>query len=234
MSSALPTSLDTLSDEELASRALKGAREAFNHLAIRHETRLFRFLSKNAANTSDVEDAMQQAMVKAYVNLHRYDSRWKFTTWLYTIALRELRTIGRRAGAGPRMSSMDQAQHLTDSGAGDAAGQLAARDDGADMWALAKRVLNPQQYTALWLRFGEDLAPREVARVMRRPRIWVSVTLHRACAALREIADQQADRPGIAGESHGAGKSNGAGTSHGGETDRKTRPPRERAAGGVS
>ena len=59
-------------------------------------------------------------------------------------------------------------------------------DDDSDLWRLARRLLRPQGYTALWLRYGEDMASGEIARIMRRPRIWVSVTLHRACALLRE------------------------------------------------
>jgi len=186
--SALKPSPTSPTDEALASRAAGGEREAFNQLVLRHEQRLFRFLSRAAANTSDVEDAMQQAMIKAYVNLKRYNPRWKFTTWLYTIALRELRSIGRRASSGIRRTTLESAAELADSAIVPAHEILAARNDGAELWMIAQRVLNLQQYTALWLRFGEDLAPKEVAKVMRRPRIWVSVTLHRACGVLRQFA----------------------------------------------
>jgi len=191
----LSNSPSILSDEALASRAAGGEREAFGLLVTRHEQRLFRFLSRAAANTADVEDAMQQAMVKAYVNLARYNPRWKFTTWLYTIALRELRTIGRRSSSGIRRVGLSDASDVADRGAELPHEALAAQQDGADLWMLAQRVLNIQQYTALWLRFGEDLAPKEVARVMRRPRIWVSVTLHRACGVLRQFARDPGEPP---------------------------------------
>src|SRR5260221_3844943 len=105
-----PTSEDKLlPDEQLVSRALAGERWAFNQLVIRHERRLFRFLSRSAANAADVEDAMQQAMIKAYLNLARYDSRWRFTTWLFTIALRELRALGRRPRAAALQASDEPA-----------------------------------------------------------------------------------------------------------------------------
>jgi RNA polymerase sigma-70 factor (ECF subfamily) len=178
-SDASATSQDELlPDEQLVSRALAGDRGAFNRLVIRHERRLFRFLSRSAANAADVEDAMQQAMIKAYLNLARYDSRWRFTTWLFTIALRELRALGRRPRAAALQAADEPAaapvEHAIDN------------DDGpGDLWRAARRLLNPQPFTALWLRYGEDLAVRDVARIMRRPRIWVSVTLHRACALLR-------------------------------------------------
>jgi RNA polymerase sigma-70 factor (ECF subfamily) len=173
-----PTSEDELlPDEQLVSRALAGDRGAFNDLVIRHERRLFRFLSRSAANAADIEDAMQQAMIKAYLNLARYDSRWRFTTWLFTIALRELRALGRR----PRAAALEAG----DEPAAAPVEHPVDNDDPGDLWRAARRLLNPQPFMALWLRYGEDLPVRDVARVMRRPRIWVSVALHRACASLR-------------------------------------------------
>jgi RNA polymerase sigma-70 factor, ECF subfamily len=184
--SSLPTSsgLELLDDEQLVARALGGAREAFNVLVVRHERRLFRFLCRGAATEADAEDAMQQAMVKAYLNLAKYDPRWRFTTWLFTIALRELRTIRRTRGRGPTVGALDAANEAAAPANGDV---LAAMDGPGDLWRAARRVLKDPAYTALWLRYGEDLAVRDVARVMGRPRIWVSVTLHRACAAVRAV-----------------------------------------------
>src|SRR3954468_15765589 len=86
---------EPLPDEQLISRALTGDKSAFNPLVIRHERRLYRFLAKSAHNPADIEDAMQQAVLKAYQNLKRYNPRWRYTTWLFTIALRELRTLQR-------------------------------------------------------------------------------------------------------------------------------------------
>jgi RNA polymerase sigma-70 factor (ECF subfamily) len=180
---------EVLDDEHLVSRALGGDRGAFNQLVIRHEGRLFRFLCRASANAADVEDAMQHAFVKAYRKLGTYNPRYRFTTWLFTIAVRELRSLQRRSPAVA--ASIDDADHP-------AAPVEPDRAPG-EMWAAARRLLHPQQHTALWLRYGEDLPVRDVAKVMNRPRVWVSVTLHRACATLRTaLASSDAladDRP---------------------------------------
>jgi RNA polymerase sigma-70 factor (ECF subfamily) len=166
---------EVLDDERLVSRALGGDRGAFNALVVRHEARLFRFLCRASANTADVEDAMQRAFVKAYRKLGTYNPRYRFTTWLFTIAVRELRSLQRRAPVAT--SALEDGQHP-------AAPEPADHTPG-DLWAAARRILHPQQHAALWLRYGEDLPVRDVAKVMGRPRVWVSVTLHRACATLR-------------------------------------------------
>ena len=122
------------SDKELVARTLGGDRSAFNDLIIRHERRLFRLLSRMASNNADVEDAMQQALIKSYVHLARDNPRWSFATWLYAIALRELRTIQRR----PKASSLS-----ADTAAPESADRV------GDLWHTAKKILNSRQYTVL-------------------------------------------------------------------------------------
>jgi len=162
-------------DEHLVSRALGGDRGAFNALVVRHEGRLFRFLCRASANAADVEDAMQHAFVKAYRKLGTYNPRYRFTTWLFTIAVRELRSLQRRTPV--TAAPIEDGEHP--------AAPVPADHTPGDLWAAARRILHPQQHAAMWLRYGEDLPVRDVAKVMGRPRVWVSVTLHRACATLR-------------------------------------------------
>jgi RNA polymerase sigma-70 factor (ECF subfamily) len=190
LTSALSSSVanELPSDGQLVSRTLAGEKRAFNELVLRHERRLFRFLSRGSANAADVEDAMQQAMLKAYVNLSRYNPRWRFTTWLFTIALRELRSLERR-----RPKTRETAKEP----ASPAVVHAVEEDDPGELWRAARRLLKPQHYTALWLRHGEDLSVAEVAKVIGRPRVWVSVTLHRACATLRSALEDRAGAKGI-------------------------------------
>ena len=57
-------------------------------------------------------------------------------------------------------------------------------------------MLTDAQFTAMWLRYGEDLSAVEAARVMRRSRIGVRVLLHRARTRLAaELAAQDAEAP---------------------------------------
>ena len=47
---------------------------------------VFRFGLRMLGNEQDARDAAQDTLVKVLRNLHRYDSRWKFSTWVFTIA----------------------------------------------------------------------------------------------------------------------------------------------------
>lgn len=68
---------------ELAS---KGDREACTLLVGRYNDALLGYISKIIPNTEDARDICQESFQKCFRNLHHYNSRYAFSTWLYTIA----------------------------------------------------------------------------------------------------------------------------------------------------
>lgn len=181
------------SDQVLAERAISGDASAFNELILRHQRGLFRFLLRNGRCAADAEDALQESLLKAYVNLRRYDRRWRFSTWLYAIALRELRTIKRRRRDGRTSGDASSV----------AAPEAREHCDAASLWDAARSILPDGQFLALWLRYGESLPSREISQIMRRPGVWVRVSLHRACAAMRKHLEEMPHAQSAAGADGG-------------------------------
>ncbi|MEL7374710.1 MAG: sigma factor, partial [Pseudomonadota bacterium] len=79
-----------LAEQDLVERAANGCRQSFANLVEHYRDRLFRFLALRCANREDAEDAVQEAFVAAWRYLPSYDARWRFSTWLYRIGLRNL------------------------------------------------------------------------------------------------------------------------------------------------
>jgi RNA polymerase sigma-70 factor (ECF subfamily) len=90
-------------DEELAAAAKDGSEPAFDELVARYQTRLLRFLLVRCNNRADAEDAIQDTFVNAWKYIHSYDARWRFSTWLYRIALRN----ASRQRLAPAVESID-------------------------------------------------------------------------------------------------------------------------------
>ena len=67
----------------------------------------------------------------------------------------------------------------TEENAEDPSVLLERKDEESSIWKLA-RTLKPNQYTALWLRYGEGFSTAETARIMKTNQIHVKVLLHRA------------------------------------------------------
>ena len=90
------TSLDSDSDEILATLAKLGDREAFERLVRRHKDELYRFVRRYVGHADDAYDVLQNCLVAAWLGLPRYDPARTFAPWLRTIALNKCRDFGRR------------------------------------------------------------------------------------------------------------------------------------------
>jgi RNA polymerase sigma-70 factor (ECF subfamily) len=76
-------------ERELVKRAQAGDQGAYEELVRIHQPRLLAVIGGIMRRGEDVEDVAQQALLKAYLSLKRFDLRSAFGTWLYKIALNE-------------------------------------------------------------------------------------------------------------------------------------------------
>jgi len=158
-------------EKQLLEAAKNGSHEAFNQLLLLYQDRLYRFLLTRCRIRSDAEDALQETFVSAYKYLHSYDDRWQFSTWLYRIAIRKA------------AACYGTTETLEDDPVDDSQDPLAAciaASDRENLWLTARRVLEGEAYTALWLRYAEDMPVRDVANVLGRPLSWTKVSLMRS------------------------------------------------------
>lgn len=87
---ALNPSLQT-SESELVKRACQGDEEAFYLLVQSCEKVLFSSAVAILNNPADAEEAAQEAVLKAFTNIHRFRGEAKFSTWITQICINEAR-----------------------------------------------------------------------------------------------------------------------------------------------
>ncbi|MEM8546747.1 MAG: sigma-70 family RNA polymerase sigma factor [Pseudomonadota bacterium] len=163
----------------LIDAARAGSEPAFTTLALYYRDRLLRFLIVRGQTQADAEDAAQDALVNAWRYLPTYDNRWRFSTWLYRIALRRIP----RAAANVVALTGDEA----------APAQLLRDVERDNLWRLAQQHLSRDACSALWLKYAEDLSISEIAGVMGRSQSAVKVGLMRSRNTLAAIAQEQDD-----------------------------------------
>jgi RNA polymerase sigma-70 factor, ECF subfamily len=118
-------------EQALVERAAAGDRAAAEGLIRGHQQSLFAYLLRVCGRPDVAEDMVQEAFVRVLANLDRFDPRFRFSTWLFTIAKRLLVNycqrhrplpdsdgIGLREGDAPVpasvASSMESAVHVHD------------------------------------------------------------------------------------------------------------------------
>jgi len=180
-----------LTDADLARESAAGSMSSFEELVRRHETNVYRFLWSCLRNDADAEELTQAVFVTAYGALKSYRPTHPFVAWLLTIARH--RVIDHCRSAARRESTADAPSRLVDER--DPASILAEREDQEETWASARRLLPPDQFQAVYLKYGEDLSVREIARVLGRTSTSVKVLLFRARRTLVAAWNRQAVRP---------------------------------------
>ncbi len=73
---------------ELVSKAKAGNGDAIATLIRAHQGGLYSYILQQAGHVEMTEDIVQEAFVRVLKNLDRFDTRFRFSTWLYTIARR--------------------------------------------------------------------------------------------------------------------------------------------------
>ena len=73
-------------DLELVNQFQAGKETGFNRLVLRHQDLVYNLCFRLLGNSSDAEEAAQEAFVRVYKGLKSFRSESKFSTWLYRIA----------------------------------------------------------------------------------------------------------------------------------------------------
>jgi RNA polymerase sigma-70 factor (ECF subfamily) len=89
-------------------RLANGDEAALNALMDRHAQKLFHYLVRSLQDADDAADLAQETFVRVYQNRGRYNSRQKFSTWLYAIASNLVRDRYRWRSRHPQVSLDNQ------------------------------------------------------------------------------------------------------------------------------
>lgn len=184
--------IEQKTDEELVSLVLKD-KENYLFLMQRYEARLFRFLTSIARleRREDYEDILQNAFLKAYININDYDRSLKFSSWIYRIVHNEMIDHVRRKKAKEQFVSLDQENDET-------VKLLNILSDDTDLprdmdhQMLASEVKNvltmlPIDYReVLILKYYEDKDYKEISDILQKPMGTVATLLNRAKAAAKD------------------------------------------------
>jgi RNA polymerase sigma-70 factor (ECF subfamily) len=191
--SSQPPDPAALSDERLAGRVQGGCVNSYEELDRRYRARLVHLLRRRVGREADAEDLAQATLWTAYSKIDSFDTRRKFSTWLFTIGLRKAIDHGRSVRRRPTVGGeATRGLAAADEGPLGRAIRREQSDAGAGVWQLADRVLKPNQWLALWLHYGEDQSTAEVARALSITTVNARVLLHRARKALAKAMESAA------------------------------------------
>ncbi|MGB6974629.1 MAG: sigma-70 family RNA polymerase sigma factor [Terracidiphilus sp.] len=162
-----------------------------DELIVRYQHRLLRYLMYLTGNREMAEDLFQEVWMRVLVRGGQFNGKARFETWLFTIA-RNLVIDQRRKRT---MSSLDE---LFEAGGDDdkpmtfevadvqpSPFQRLSNVEDRERIAAALMELDTLYREVLVLRFHEEMALDEIARVTRAPLSTVKSRLYRGLAAIK-------------------------------------------------
>ncbi|MEI7657600.1 MAG: RNA polymerase sigma factor [Phycisphaerae bacterium] len=177
--------MDRAEEQRLVKLAAKGDHDAATTLIRAHQRSVFAYIRRLCGRDDIAEDTTQEAFARVLLNLDRFDPRFRFSTWLFTIARRVMLNIT------AKMHPVYDSEHLDESqGRADASGAAMERrennEKARDLLQAALMTLPPSQREVVVLFHQHDWPIWMIAEQMGIPEGTVKSHLFRARVKLRD------------------------------------------------
>lgn len=172
-------------DDEAAwvAAACAGDATAFRRIVEQHHRSLYLMAARLVGDPVEAQDLVQESFAKAYLNLERFDSSYRLSTWLHRITLNTCRDYLKcsrrreRASTPELLEQVDDAPHPEQ--------QLAAKITERRVRAALGR-LKPSYREVLVLKDLQGLSYEEIKRITGTPITALKIRAVRARAKLKD------------------------------------------------
>lgn len=179
-------------ERRLIEQATLGSRAAAEELIRAHQTSLYAYMLRISGRPDVAEDVVQDAFVRALTNLQRFDFRFRFSTWLFTIAKRlhvnacqkhkpsyDSDVVGSAGGRGaaPESSTIDT--------------EISGNAKTAIDFALSHLSMEQREIVVLFHQLDWPIA--QIAEYMEMPEGTVKSHLHRGRQKMRDVLTQHSE-----------------------------------------
>ncbi len=174
-----PQGREATSRADLIEQARRGDPRALQKLLVEARPRAIAVALKVLRNPEDAEDAVQDAFVKAWRYMSRFEGRASFGTWLHRIVMNASLDLLRRHSCRPEGED-DDANRLSELAHHDTPERSLGRAQTSAVVRAAVATLAAPHRQAITLREFEDRSYEEIARASKCPVGTVMSRLHHA------------------------------------------------------
>lgn len=173
-------------DEAIVAQIIAGDIDAFEEIMTRYEDKLTRYVIYLIRHQTTVEDVVQETFIKAYQNLHNFNPKYKFSSWIYRIAHNEAINAVRKL----RFVSDKEIDDLPDV-YDQKVGEIIDQKLRQKQVRLCLNQLSQKYREVVQLVYLENMKYEEVGQILQIPTSTVGVRLARAKNQLKKICEQK-------------------------------------------
>ena len=182
--------MDALVNKRI-KEVLKGDQNAFAEIVELYQDKLYRVCFRMLGNKHEAEDIAQEAFVRAFINIHTFDTKRKFSTWLYRIGtnlcIDRIRKKKPDYYLDAEVSGTEGLNMYS---------QIAASEELPEDQVMKMEMQDRVQYeisrlpdkyrAVIVLKYMEDLPLQEISEILEMPLGTVKTRIHRGREALRK------------------------------------------------
>lgn len=178
-------SFENLTDEQIVRMVVQGNKNLYSQIISRYQNKLFRYVNFLLNDESKAQDVVQETFIKAYINLKGFDTKRKFSSWVYRIAHNEATNLIKKH---KRFVSIDKDMDF-DSG-------LDVEDDYIK-FEISKNThkcleeMDIIYREVLSLYYLDGKSYQEISEILRLPVGTVSIRIKRAKSIMKKICQNK-------------------------------------------
>lgn len=178
-------SINNLSDEELVKIIRNKNKELYAEIVGRYQDKLMRYVTYLIKDENKAADIVQEGFIKAYINLNGFNTKKKFSSWIYRITHNETLNFIKKYH---RETSIDEVMDFSSKT------NLEEEFSKKEIIEMTHKCLGdiPAKYSEpLILYYLEDRSYEEISDILRMPMGTVAIRINRAKAQMRKICQKK-------------------------------------------
>ncbi len=184
-------------DADLVRSVLDGCSDSFAALVDRYQRRAFWISYHVLGRAEDARDVVQEAFIRVFKSLHKFDFDRNFYTWFYRIVM-NLAIDSLRKNKSARAVAFEDFGDSLCSEQGDPTEPVAVEETRSQVWKVLEQ-LDSKFKSVLVLRDIHGMSCREIAPILKVTHATVRWRLHRGRQIFRETWERGERRGGAVG-----------------------------------
>ncbi|MDX1765398.1 MAG: RNA polymerase sigma factor, partial [Candidatus Saccharimonadales bacterium] len=179
-------------DETLVTAVIEENQELYAHIVHRYQTKLTRYARSIVYDEDMAADAVQTAFIKAFENLRGFNTKLKFSSWIYRITHNESINLIRKAKKELRPDDETWFDNIADER--ETADLELDKEFQKQEIADALSYLEVRYREPLVLHIFEGQSYKEIGDILKLPTATVGTRISRAKQQLKIILTKKGDQ----------------------------------------
>lgn len=174
-------------DNRWIQQVLAGDKQAYAHLINKYKNPLYATILRMTKNPHDAQDLVQEAFIKVYEQLGKYDATGSFASWMYRVAINHCMDEFRKKRYKIRQIEIEEGSIVSV----DTPELIFFKNEESRRLERLVATLPEDERIIILLRYVNELSYQEISELVDAPLATVRNKLHRAKKKMRETVKRE-------------------------------------------